>query len=70
MEGLQWWCIHDLSLSLERGGRRGRTTREDNKGGQRGRTTREDDEGGRRGRQGRRSLGNMVLYMLRARTRR
>jgi hypothetical protein len=29
MEGLQWWCIHDLSLSLERGGRRrGRTTRE------------------------------------------
>ena len=32
MEGLQWWCIHDLKLSLERedeeGGRRGRTTRE------------------------------------------
>src|SRR5437763_10917300 len=35
-EGLQWWCIHDLKLSLER---------EDEEEGRRQRTTR----GGRRG---------------------
>jgi hypothetical protein len=29
MEGLQWWCIHDLKLSLREGGRRG----EDDEGG-------------------------------------
>ena len=23
MEGLKWWCIHDLKLSLREGGRRG-----------------------------------------------
>jgi hypothetical protein len=23
MEGLKWWCIHDLKLSLGEGGRRG-----------------------------------------------
>jgi hypothetical protein len=31
MEDLQWWCIHDLKLSLREGGRgedEGRTTRE------------------------------------------
>jgi hypothetical protein len=27
MEGLKWWCIHDLKLSLREGGRRGRQGR-------------------------------------------